>query len=107
MTRKKKPTEEVIEVAQEIATVVASEPKSEVKPEPPKPASSPKPSKAKKEEIVEVVQANTAPVRNVRVKATATVRGVYQNMRYSIKEGEVYTFPEEMVKWLKESGRVI
>jgi transglutaminase-like putative cysteine protease len=103
MTRKKKHTEEVIEVAQEIATVVASEPvKAEPKVEPPKPVDPPK----AKEDVVEVVE-SSARKRSVRVKATATVRGVYHNMRYSIKEGEVYTFPEDMVEWLKKAGRVI
>lgn len=106
MTRKKKPTEEIIEVAQEIATVVAEERKIEPKVDPPKPVKPEKVEKVK-EEVVDVVAPLTKPVRNVRVKATATVRGVYHNMRYSIKEGEIYTFPEEMANWLMSSGRVI
>jgi len=104
MTRRKKVNEEGLEVAQEIASVVEDKPKKVDEPVVP-----PAPVDAPKQEIQEVAleQARTSPNRSVRIKATATVRGVFRNIRYDIRSGEVYTFPEDMANWLIGQGRAI
>jgi hypothetical protein len=109
MTRKvkTKANEEVIEVAQSIATAVQGDQPStpskasKTQAKRPQPVSPPK----VKEEVVEVVM--TSPNRSVRIKATASVRGVFGNMRYAIEAGQVYTFPEGLANWLIEQGRAI
>ncbi len=98
MTRKKKSTDEVKEVAQEIASVVIAEkPKVEV----------PKAKVVEEPKVQEVKVAKTAPIKNIRIKATTSMRGQYNNLRYEIKSGEVYTFPEPLAKWLIDLGRAI
>jgi len=101
MSRKKTKSDEVVVVAQEIASVVAAEvPKK-------------KTERASKEEVqvaapvAEVPVARTAPVRNVKVKATTSMKGRYHRYNYEIKTGEIYTFPEPLAKWLMDLGRVI
>lgn len=108
MTRKRKASDEVVEIAEEIASVV----EDTSKPAPKRKASTKvngtpvsTPSPEKKEEVLEPVFKR--PVKNVKVKATATVRGVYGNMRYEIRQGEVYVFSEEMANWLIGQGRAI
>lgn len=112
MTRKAKAkaNEEVIEVAQSIAMAVQGDQPStaskasKTQAKQPQPVSPPK----VKEEVVEVVEAAmTSPNRSVRIKATASVRGVFGNMRYAIEAGQVYTFPEGLANWLIEQGRAI
>jgi hypothetical protein len=99
MTRKKKSTDEVKEVAQEIASVVIAErPKVDV----------PKAKEVEeKPKIKEVKVAKTSPTKNVRIKATTSMRGQFNNLKYEIKSGEVYTFPESLANWLIELGRAI
>jgi hypothetical protein len=124
MTRKKTASKEVKEAAEFIAEVVATvseesapihtptaapEPVVAAKVEEQKP-SRPKSVKPKVEPVAEepsVVVASKSPVRNVRIKATATVRGTYGRMRYQIESGQVYTFPEGLANWLIENGRAI
>jgi len=101
MSRKKTKTDEVVVVAQEIASVVATEsPKK-------------KAEKSSKEEVkvaapvAEVPVARKSPVRNIKVKATTSMKGRYHRYNYDIKAGEIYTFPEPLAKWLMDLGRVI
>ena len=123
MTRKKTASKEVKEAAEFIAEVVAtvSEDSAPIHtptaaPEPVVAAkvehkpSKPKAVKPKAEPVAEepsVVVASKSPVRNVRIKATATVRGTYGRMRYQIESGQVYTFPEGLANWLIQNGRAI
>ena len=106
MTRRKKSTKEVKEVAETIASVVVAE---SVKSE-----ESPKQVEAKvvvkeqpKQEPVVVQVAKAKPSKNIRVKATASIRGQYNNLRYEIVAGEVYTLPEALANLLISQGRAI
>lgn len=104
MTRKKKDSQEIKDKAKEIASVVVVTSDEEL---PQKKASkkvSLVPEEPKVEEVV-VPLARTAAIQNVKIKATASVSGVYGKMRYEIKAGETYTFPEPMAKWLISIGR--
>lgn len=106
MSKKKKSTDEVKQVAKEIASVVvatnAEKPKVDV------PKAEPVAVKAEtKVEKPKVVEAKSAPVKNIKIKATASVKGQYTNMRYEIKAGEVYTFPAPLAEWLISLGRAI
>jgi hypothetical protein len=106
MSKKKKSTDEVKQVAKEIASVVvatnAEKPKVDV------PKAEPVVVKAEtKVEKPKVVEAKSAPVKNIKIKATASVKGQYTNMRYEIKAGEVYTFPAPLAEWLISLGRAI
>lgn len=116
---KKKNTQEVIQVAQQIASVVEtpkegstrkSEPTQAPKPVKPEPVA----AKVKEVKVVEPEPAQveenlatprTKPNRTKRIKATASVRGQFHNIRYEIKAGEIYTFPEALANWLIECGR--
>ena len=112
---KKKHTEQVIEVAKDIASVIETvqespnkvEDKAEKHLPPPKEikvaAAKEKPLEAKPAPIEKAL---TSPKRNIRVKATSSVRGQYRNIRYEIKAGETYTFPEDLANWLIKAGRV-
>lgn len=106
MTKRKKSTDEVKEVAEMIASVVVAEPVES--------------SKVTKQEEVKVVVveqpkekvkavpvAKAAPTKNVKIKATASVRGVFNNLRYEIVAGEVYTFPQALAELLISQGRAI
>lgn len=109
MTRKKKDSKEIKDMAQEIASIVVVTSDEEL---PKKKASKKTPVVSEEPLVVESVEAvvpiaRKAPIQNVKVKATASVRGVYGKMRYEIKAGEIYTFPEPMAKWLISIGRAI
>lgn len=103
MSKKKKSTDEVKQAAKEIASVVVATANVE-KPKVDVPKAEPVVAKA---EISKVTVAKTAPVKNIKIKATASVRGQYNNMRYEIKSGEVYTFPAPLAEWLISLGRAI
>lgn len=99
---KKKDNEEVIQVAQGIASDIETI----------RAVKAPKEKAPKvKEEKVEVVKAEkleqpkTSPTRNQRIKAVVSARGQFGNLRYEIKAGEVYTFPKALAEWLVETGR--
>ena len=99
MTRKRKISDELKESAEVIAEVVLPQPDRVVE----KPSEAKKAPPPKPEPVIEV--AKTSPVKNIRVKATETVKGKYGRMRYEIVACEVYTFPKEMAEWLIKSGR--
>lgn len=101
MSRKKKDTDEVFVVAQEIAAVVAVDvPKAKEE--------TPLKKDVKLASTVEDVPvARNAPIRNIKVKATTSMKGRYNRYNYEIKAGEIYTFPEPLAKWLIDLGRAI
>lgn len=121
MTRKKTDSKEVKEVAEFIAEVVATVSEEvtpihtpTVTPEPvvvtqveEHVSEIPKAVKAKSDEEPPEVVASKSPARNIRIKATATVRGTYGRIRYQIEAGQVYTFPEGLANWLIQNGRAI
>lgn len=118
-TRRRKASKESLEVARTISEEVI--PKAEPIEEAPKPEEAieqatpavelPKVERASKSlepELPKIDVAKAArPVKNVRVKATATIRGMVGNFAYNIKAGEIYTLPEHVANWLAERGRVI
>ncbi len=113
---KKKHTEQVIEVAQDIASVIETvkdislkgQDKAETPFVSPKEVKIPMAkTKPVKVDSAPVERALTSPKRSMRIKATSSVRGQFHNIRYEIKVGEVYTFPEDLANWLIKAGRAI
>jgi len=110
MSRKKKSTDEVKELAKEIASVVVATPAVEAKTK--ADVSKPKPKAVEvkaevkaKPKVAEVEVAKSAPIKNIKIKATESVKGQYNSLRYEIKAGEIYTFPAPLAEWLISLGR--
>jgi len=111
MTRKRKSVKEVEDVAETIASVVVAESvnsdESKKAEEVKVVVSTQQKQEKPKEQVKEVPVAKSAPIKNVRVKATASVRGQFRNLRYEIVAGELYTFPKPLADWLISQGRAI
>lgn len=111
MPRRKKTTEPVVKIAEEIATVVSvakEEPYVEtVEAIEPKKAEKPVSKTRKKKVEPKVAYQSTKVPKKMKVKATQSVRGIFGKMNYEIKAGETYELPTNLANWLISVGRAI
>lgn len=114
MPRRKKTTEPVVKIAEEIATVVSvakEEPSVEkvetVEAIEPKKAEKPVSKTRKKKVEPKVAYQSTKVPKKMKVKATQSVRGIFGKMNYEIKAGETYELPTNLANWLISVGRAI
>ena len=104
MASKKKPTKEVIAVAEEIASVVEPAPPSiEQVSKESKPIEEAKPAPVK----VATIAPKAPPPKSMKVKAVSSARGQFHSIRYEIEAGKVYTLRTDLAEWLISVGRAI